>query len=104
MTMTASTEALPYVERTLNLPALRSCRDANVNLEPDQLGREIGKPFGPYLRRWELKSNVLAIHITEFAKPLPECLPEVQALGDGTGRKNTYPRHVPRLLRAGRER
>ena len=46
----------------------------DVDLEPHQLGRELGKPVVLALRPAELDDEVLALDVAELAQARPECL------------------------------
>src|SRR5262249_39731750 len=61
----------------------------DVHLEPDQLGREVGQPVKPTLRKSIVDDDVLAFNPPELAQPLPERVVEGKA-GRAT-RENTYP-------------
>jgi hypothetical protein len=76
-------------------------RHDDVHLETNQLGCEMKKSFWLHLAGWEDEEDILALHVAQLAQTLTKCLPEMNALGDGAGRKDTYPRYFSRLLRPG---
>src|SRR5215510_3248126 len=82
----------------------RRCDD-QVHLEPDQLGRQVGQPVDPTLRISIVDDNILALNPSELAQPLPERVEQGRPIGRGRQPKETYPRHLARLLlRTRRER
>src|SRR3989442_1009322 len=81
----------------------RRCDD-QVPLEPDQLGRQVGQPVDPTLRISIVDDNILALNPPELAQPLPERVEVGRPVGRGRHPKETYPRHLSRLLRVGGER
>src|SRR5262249_36828825 len=85
--------------------SLRPLRYDEVHLEPDQLGRQVGQPVDPTLRISIVDDNILALNPPELAQPLPERVEQGRPIGRGRQPKETYPRHLARLLlRARRER
>src|SRR4029453_9462434 len=76
----------------------------DVHLEPDQLGREVGQPVEPTLRKSIVDDNILALNPPELAQPLPERVEVGRRIGRGSRPKKTYPRHPSRRLRLGGER
>ena len=52
--------------------ASRARGDNDVDLEPHQLGREVGKPLSLSLRVPELEGDVLSLHIPEILQALRE--------------------------------
>jgi hypothetical protein len=83
---------------------LRPERYDEGHLEPDQLGRQVGQPVDPTLRISIVDANILALNPPELAQPLPERVEQGRPIGRGRQAKKTYPRHLSRLLRVGRER
>src|SRR5262249_27761724 len=81
--------------------------DNDINLEADQIGREIGAPLGRSLGGSALDHDVLAFYVAELAKSLLECLKEWRSGGRGTAEERDLP-HLGGLLRLasnrGRER
>src|SRR5262249_39425030 len=84
--------------------SLRCPRYDEVHFEPDQLGRQVGQPVDPTLRISIVDDNILALNPPELAQPLPERVEQGRPIGRGRQAKKTYPRHLSRLLRIGRER
>src|SRR5262249_26105374 len=84
--------------------SLRPHRYDDVDLEPDQLAREVGQPVGPALRESIIDDNILTLDPPELAQSLPERVEYGRRHTGSRRRKNTYPRHLCRLLRAGGER
>jgi hypothetical protein len=84
---------------------LRPERYDDVHLEPDQLGRQVGQPVDPTLGKSIVDDNILALNPPELAQPLPERVEQGRPIGWGRHPKETYPRHLARLLlRVCRER
>ena len=80
-------------------------RHDDVDLEPDQLGRESGEPLVLSLRPSVLDHDVLALDVAELAQPSPERLDEMLGRhGRGRGHEEADPIDLPRLLRLGGER
>ena len=77
--------------------------DDDVDLEPDQLGREVGQPVESTLCKSILDGKILALNPPELAEPLPERLNEISAVGRAA-REITYPVDLSRRLRPGGER
>ncbi len=75
----------------------------DVNLEADQLGREVGEPLGPPLGISALDRDVLAFDVAELAKSLLECLDEWRDSGRGTAEESDLP-DLHGLLRLDGER
>ena len=73
--------------------------DDDVNLETDEIGREVGKAIASTLRISILNADVLSLNPSEVAETLPECLVPVRGSGRRDWRKKTYPRDFLRLLR-----
>src|SRR5438093_13720054 len=44
-------------------------RHDDIDLEPDKLGRQRGKPIEYSFRRTKFKENILPFNITKFTKP-----------------------------------
>src|SRR5262249_16466998 len=64
----------------------------------DQLGRQVGQPVDPTLRISIIDDNILALNPAELAQPLPERVEQGRPIGRGRQPKETYPRHLARLL------
>lgn len=80
-------------------------RNKDVHLKNDELGREFGEPLGPSLRKPVLDSDVLTLHVAEFAQPLPEGRQEMRNRRRGRGdAEPTNPGDLCRLLRLRGER
>src|SRR5499427_9619988 len=84
--------------------SLRPLRYDEVHLEPDQLGRQVGQPVDPTLRISIVDDNILALNPPELAQPLPERVEQGRPIGRGRQPKETYPRHLARLLPPRRQR
>ncbi|HEY1362064.1 MAG TPA: hypothetical protein VGF60_07445 [Xanthobacteraceae bacterium] len=85
--------------------SLRPLRYDEVHLEPDQFGRQVGQLVDPTLRISIVDDNILALNPPELAQPLPERVEQGRPIGRGRQPKETYPRHLARLLlRVCRER
>src|SRR2546427_10093446 len=59
------------------LPGERTDRGANhedVALQPNHLGDESGKAFGPPFRESRFADDILPLDVPEVSEPLPECL------------------------------
>ena len=69
-------------------------RHDDVHLEPDQLGREVGQPLEPALRKSILDDDVLALDLAE----LPQALPERVEYGAAAGRMSRDQNADPRNL------
>jgi hypothetical protein len=77
--------------------------DHDVDLKPDQLGREVGKPIRLALRVPELDDEILALHIPK----IPQALREGYARDPGArvgGSQDADAKDLLRLLCLGRER
>ena len=77
---------------------LRARGDNDVDLEPHQLGCEVGKPLSLSLRISELEGDVLSLHIPE----IPQALREGHELGRGAqvdSGQHTNAKDLLRLLR-----
>src|SRR5262249_24430545 len=68
-------------------------RHDHINLNPDQLGRKIGKPIQLSFRRAELKCNVLPLHIAQFTQSIPEFGLERLRVGEAYVQR-TYSSHL----------
>jgi hypothetical protein len=79
------------------------CHD-HLNLEPDQLGHQVGEPLFPPLRIAGLNDKVLALDIAEVAQPLPEGLQSWIGIAGRAGLEPTDPIHVRRRLGGGGKR
>ena len=82
----------------------RRRRDDDVDLQPDQLGREVGQPVEPTLRESILDDDVLALDPPELTQPFPERLAGTAVTGGRAGREEADPIDLPRRLRLGGER
>jgi hypothetical protein len=76
----------------------------DVDLEPDQLSREIGESIVSPLCPSVLDGDVLPFDPAEGAKPLPECLQLARVPGGGGGPQEPDPGNLDRLLRDGKRR
>ena len=78
--------------------------DDEVNLEPDQLCREVGQPVVLPLGPAVLDGEVLTLHVAEVAKALPESLNEVGVTGRGGAAQDSEPVDFGLRLRLSAER
>ena len=76
----------------------------DVNLEANQLGRQIGEPIALPLRPSVLNDNVLALHVAEVTQARPQCIYPARETGSGLGTQEPNPRDLRRLLRIDGER
>src|SRR5207248_11620590 len=67
-------------------------------------GRQVGQTVDPTLRISIVDDNILALNPPELAQSLPERVEVGRPVGRGRHPKETYPRHLSRLLRVGSER
>jgi hypothetical protein len=77
-------------------------RHDHVDLEPDQLGRKLGKSIQPFFRGAKLEFDVSSLDIAELAQSFPESIPERLRVRDPEVER-AYASH-PGLLCARRER
>jgi hypothetical protein len=71
----------------------------HVDVEPDQLGRQVGEPFILSLCPTVLDDEVLALDIAEVAQPLPEGIDRGITIRAGKARTEPPdPVHFPRRL------
>src|SRR5262249_26902485 len=79
-------------------------RDYDIDLEPDELSRDLCEPAGASVGPAILDREVAALYPTEFAQPLHKS-GSPWSPGRSRGRaKKPDGRHLPRLLRPRRER
>jgi hypothetical protein len=76
----------------------------DVDLEPDQFGREIGESFVSPLCPSVLDDDVLPFDPAEGVKPLPECLQLARVPGSGGGAQEPDPGNLDHLLSDGERR
>ena len=81
----------------------RPPRHDEVNLEPNQVGREVGESV-EVLGIALLQGDLLALHPAEVTQPLLEHLEAGREARGGAGNEQTYPGDFPRRLRVGGER
>jgi hypothetical protein len=72
--------------------SLRPERYDDVHLEPHQLGRQVGQPVDPTLRKSIVDDNILALNPPEFAQLLPERVEQGRPIRRGRRPKVAYPR------------
>ena len=84
--------------------SLRPRRYDDVHLESDQLGRKVGQPVEPTLRKSIVDDDVLPFNPPALSQSLPEGLQERWGSGGRAAREITYPVDFPRRLGLGGER
>ena len=52
----------------------RGANHEDVDLQPNHLGDESGKAFGPPFRESRFDDDILPLDVPEVSEPLPECL------------------------------
>jgi hypothetical protein len=77
----------------------RRCGD-DIDLQPDQLGREVGQAVRPALRESRLDDDVLALDPPELTQPFPKRRAGTAVTGGRAGREKADPVDLPRRLRA----
>src|SRR5262249_50255172 len=76
----------------------------NINIQPDQLCREIRKPLASScLTPSGLDDKVFSLNVTEVAHSLAKCLQEVSSPRSRSFQQITYPVDFRRPLRLGRQ-
>jgi hypothetical protein len=78
--------------------------DNDVDIEANEFRGQSGNPIGPAVGPAVLEVNVLALHIAEFAEPLPESLDGRVGSIPERGPQHTDPRELRGRLRMGCER
>src|SRR4029434_8392263 len=84
-----------------SLSRLRRGRHDDVNIEPNQLGREGWEAIEPALRPSLFEGDVLSLDIAQPAQALPKCLGERRGDSGRIEPQDAYPRDFLRLLRLG---
>ena len=75
--------------------------DDDVNLETDEIGREVREAIVSTLRIAVLDADVLSLDPSEVAETEPECLVPERGSGRREWREKSYPRNFRWLLRLG---
>jgi hypothetical protein len=81
-----------------------SRRENDVDLEPDELGRELGDPLGASFAPAVLYLNGATLDPAEFAQSVHKGTDPLGLTGTRARAKETDGRHLERLLRPHRER
>lgn len=75
--------------------------DNDIDLEADDLRRQLGEPFAPSSRKSFLDDDVLPRHISQLSQPLPESGQPRRVARSEAQREKSDAIHVPRRLRRG---